>query len=239
MNKVLLLFFLWFGSISLLFSNTFEALYEDLVNFWRIARQPAYLDDLTSIATPFFTGNILDFCISGYGFFVVVDDTNNKRLLTRNGHFTYDYMGYLRTTEGYYVLNTKNKYINGIDINFDERFFDDLFLVVIPLDISNVNRSGNYVIRPQYSTIPNVRVYNRVLDSVSFSLSMLLEKAIEEIAENEKFDNKEELVSLFYQRYYEIAEMDSLTSDELIELLDKIGLFVNAIRNIDNSPNKH
>jgi hypothetical protein len=231
MSKVPLLIFFCLSNISLLFSDSFDNLYEDLINFWRIGRHSVYLNDLTGRVSPFFTGNILDFYIDEYGFFVVVDDKNGNHYLTRNGQFTYDYMGFLRNMDGYFVLNARNEYMNGSDIDFDLKIFTDLFLIAIPKDISNVNISSKYVTTSQYISITCVRVCNRMLDSVPFSLSMLLEKAMSEITSNRDFSNKEGLISIIYKRCYELTEFDLLTPDEYIEILNNIELFVSEIRN--------
>jgi hypothetical protein len=239
MNRILFLFLFCFSHIFLVFSDSFDFLYEDLINFWRIGRQSAFLG-ISTRAAPYFTGNILDFYIDEYGFFVVVDEINNNRYLTRNGQFTYDGRGFLRNTDGYFVLNTRNEYMHERDIDFDLKIFTDLFLVVIPKDISNVLVSSNYIINSQYITITSVRVCNRLLDTRPFSLSMLLEKAMQEIAHNENFNNKERLISLLYQRYYEMVELDLFTPEEYLELLNNIELFVRELRNklYSTLPNK-
>jgi hypothetical protein len=231
MNRILFLFLLFFSRIFILFSDSFDDLYEDLVNFWRIGRQSAFLSISTNRIAPYFTGNILDFYIDEYGFFVVADEINNTRYLTRNGQFTYDHLGFLRNTDGFFVLNTRNEHIHQRDIDFALQIFYDLFLVVIPEDISKALISGNYIITTKYITVPYVRVDNKILDSIPFSLNMLLEKAMLEIANNANFSNKEGLISLLYRRYNELLELDLFTHDEYQELLNNIELFVREIRN--------
>ena len=214
-----------------MFSDSFDNLYEDLLNFWKIGRQSEFLNLSTDRFFPYYTGNILDFYVDAFGFFVVVDDVNNNRYLTRNGQFTYDYFGFLRNADGYFVLNSKNEYMHGRDIDFNLQIFYDLFLVAIPDDIANVRKSGNYVITSQYTIISCVRVRNKLLDSVPFSLSMLLEKAMLEITSNENFSKKEELISLMYQRYHDLVKLNYFTPDEYRELLTNIELFAKELRN--------
>jgi len=238
MRRVIFLLYFFFSSTSLLFSNSFGNLHEDLVNFWRIGRSSVYLNNLSGRVMPFFTGNNLDFFIDANAFFVVKDDISGRQFLTRNGQFTFDVMGFLRNLSGYFVLNTRNEYINAVDIDFDLRSFFDLFLIATLNDISNITITGNYVSTQYYTTITGMRVVNRMLDSRAFSLRMLLEKAMTEVIYNRNFSNNEELIALFYRRFYEKIEMNLLTEDETVELLNKIESFTNKILNYCSSDSK-
>jgi hypothetical protein len=53
------------------------------------------------------TSRTTDYSISGRGFFVLLDKSKNRLVLTRNGSFLYDANGYLINHDNYFVLNAK------------------------------------------------------------------------------------------------------------------------------------
>jgi len=235
MSKVLS-FFLFNFSVFSVYASSFNDLYLDLVNFWRLDRHSVYLNDVSQRGMFVLTGNKLDFSLTGHGFFVVFDDINNVYFLTRNGNFSFTFRFFLVNEDGYYVLNPNNKFIHMNDINLDMSNFRDNFLIAIPKDNNNTIITSKYVISPLFIpvTCPYIRVHNKTLEAMPFNLGMLLEKAILDINNNKKFDNKEGLIDLVRKRFFQVKDWNMMLpydsylrvdNDALMELLNKIEIF--------------
>jgi flagellar basal-body rod protein FlgF len=100
------------------------------------------------------TDNPLDLAISGDGFFLI--ESGNQTAVTRNGHFTIDGEGYLRTSSKDYVLGESgrvNLSLNGWnvqnikigrngDIYADDQYIDRLRIVELD-ETNNVKKNRN------------------------------------------------------------------------------------------------
>jgi hypothetical protein len=184
------------------------------------------------IGGPYLTENKFDFYIRDLGFFLLYDGINDNYYLTRNGNFSYDFRGFLINEDGYYILNTDNLYVSVIDIDFESSDFSDVFLLVLPINETNLYITDKYIIASQYMPITGVKVFNNFLEAMPFSLDSLLEKAMLEIDDNRDFENKEALIDILYKRYFEILNSRKvMASDYYIKLLNKIEIFERELKN--------
>lgn len=223
MNKIIAVSLCLFFNVSTLFAGDFNDLFMDLKNYWTLAKRSVYLNDLITQGLPVFTNNSLDFYISGTGFFVVYDDVADILYLTRNGRFGYNFRGRIVNEDGYYVLNTQRTYINKIDL--DKRNFQEDFLIAAPIDDNYISTSDKYILASDLQYLDNVRIVNKLLEAMPVSLHLLLDKAIPDIANNENYDKKAELMDLIYKRYEEIKELNLTSACYYDWLLEKIKNF--------------
>ena len=232
MNKLLFFFIFYLFGLSSLVSDSFNELYLDLVNYWRLDRHSVFIDDLSSLGIPYSTGNRLNFFILDFGFFLLYDEINSDYYLTRNGNFSQDYRGFLINEDGYYILSINNQCINVDDINFDAADFSDIFLLVIPDVGANTYRTDKYIITSDYRCVTGIRILNNLLEAMPFSLDSLLDKAMLEVDTNRDFEDKEALIEILYQRYFELIDFRMIMPDEYyINLLNRIETFEEVINN--------
>jgi hypothetical protein len=234
-------FFIIYVSAS--FSGDFNYLYKDLEVYWLLGRRPTYMGIIYYIeqnGAPMVTNNMTDFCISRNGFFVVYDDINNETYLTRNGRFYFNARGYLVNEDGYYVLNRNQIYIHYNDINFEEKKFNDDFLIALP-EINTIRSISNrYLVSTSYFFVPvnDIIIINNSLEMMSIYFDEMLDNIILDIENNINYNNKEGLIRLLYKRYCELKKLGKLSEEEAGLLFNKIIFFEIEYLNCYNKDNK-
>jgi len=156
---------------------------------------------------PMATYNITDFAISGAGFFVVYDEINNIKYLTRNGRFLFNGRWILTNDTGYFVLGYDGNYI---DLNrFDEArgHFENFFLIALPVIEAIKRVTSMYIYASEFVSVDINVVYNGMLESNPVLLSELLNTALLDLGNNRGFNNRQGLIDLFYRRYYEMISL--------------------------------
>jgi hypothetical protein len=230
---------LFLFQILFLYAGDFDDLYSDLENYWLLGRNSIYCFDLNQTGHAYFTKNKLDFHINGFGFFVVVDDTNNVEYLTRNGRFLYNVRGFLVNEDGYYVLNSENGFIYRDEIDLEQRYFEEFFLVVFPGEDTGIIVSDKYITAAQIKRLDNVKVTNEFLEMMPVSLDSLLTKALPDIPTNKDYPRKDALIALIYKRYHEMKKLNAVSSEYYAALWKKIELFVKQFHGIQLAGERH
>ena len=178
MKKIFALFsFVFFINIVYLYAEEFEDLCTDLKNAFRLGYRPisqgidAYLYNQGILITTF---SETDFSISGEGFFILLDEKNDKLLLTRNGAFHFNNNGFLVNHENFKVLSSSSNLETNEYIFLTRNDYIDMnsFLIGMPLinDIIKIN--------PEYIESSSFLIYenNTIIRNTLESIPILLKK---------------------------------------------------------------
>ena len=250
MNKILLLFTFYFPICSLS-ADSFNYLYNDLVNLWTLGRNSEFIpydfDEPylhNKVGNIIFTGNELDFFVAR-GFFVVFDDINDTTYLTRNGSFHFDLRGILVNGDGYYVMNFENQFIYESEFQYKKKSFIHHFLIVVPND-RNYTVTSKYIISPNFRRVKS-EGSNNFLETMPVNLFMLIDHAMLHIDENMDFENKNGIIYLMYKRYYQLVDLNNtftvnspnyILPEHLEELLNKIKIIESKLLDWDSLTNE-
>ncbi len=238
---------------SRIYSEDLSKLSLDLENYWLLGRRAISLghDYYVNARGAFcYTGAQSDFAISGKGFFTLYNENTREILLTRNGSFTINFLGYLVNRNGWYVLkdtseieNSKFDYIKledilgndkaeNVRIESFEEYFSNLsvskptypFLIMVPENNEDIVYEDSEYIKSDNNIVERTNdISNGVLESMPINLNMIAEQAIK-ILQGENSTNENErayVIELIRRRYSEMKEFYT-ADDNYLEELEKL-----------------
>jgi len=180
MQKTFVLFCFVF-LFNTLYAQDLNNLYTDLRNAFRLGYRPisqgldVYLYNQGVLITTF---SETDFSISGEGFFILLDEGNDKLLLTRNGAFHFNDDGFFVNHENFRVLSSRSniKTNEYIFITRNDKIDMNNFLIGMPI----VNE---IIINPEYIESKDFLIYenNIIIHNTLESMPILLKKIIDDI----------------------------------------------------------
>jgi hypothetical protein len=172
---------LFFYSLRL-YAQNINDLYIDLENAFKLGYRPisqgidAYLYEQGVLITTF---SETDFSIVNKGFFILLDEENDRMLLTRNGAFHFNNDGYLVNHEDFKALSSKSNKENNEYFFLTRKENIDLnsFLTGMPI----INEFT--IISPEYIEPKNILIYenNLIVRNTLESMPISLQKLVNDI----------------------------------------------------------
>jgi hypothetical protein len=189
-----------------------------------------------------------DFAISGKGFFVLLDKSMDRILLSRNGAFAFDLEGNLINHDGFYVLHANSDVNNNISLfikreDMKERYCPDNsgkmpfipldnieshrlegyispFLLLEPKEYADANIiSPEYLICQNYSPCKASYVINYALENMPIAFDVLIRLAMRYFDGIETTrQQKDDLVEVIERQYYKLLQNNYIDTGYLENL---------------------
>jgi len=218
---------LFFYSIRL-YAQNINDLYIDLENAFKLGYRPisqgidTYLYDQGALITTF---SETDFSIVKKGFFILLDEENDRLLLSRNGAFHFNNDGFLVNYENFKVLSSKsNKEINEyIFLTRNEKIDMNSFLIGMP----TMNKFT--IISPEYIESKNILIYenNLIIRNTLESMPIFLHKITNDILiyfnrTDIPLDTKNNDYKILKEKCYSLFRNNYLVIDKLTEIFNML-----------------
>jgi hypothetical protein len=211
-----------------LYAQNINDLYIDLENAFKLGYRPisqgidAYLYDQGVLITTF---SETDFSIVKKGFFVLLDEENDRMLLTRNGAFHFNNDGFLVNHENLKVLSSKSNKENNeyIFLTRNEKIDTHSFLIGMPI------MNEFIIISPEYIESMNILIYenNIIIRNTLESMPISLQKITNDILlyfsrTDIPLDIKKSDYNILKEKCYSLFRNNYLVIDTLTEIFNML-----------------